>query len=593
MADYGIFRANDAKKVAQATRIVLGGPRTYVHVPQRIPNKGGSSTTAETTTPDDGFPPGTGDCNCANCLAGITIPDALECCTSHLRWSLQNPWLACATTDLVLEYAGNDTWLTDPFEGPDCDGNQNEYRWLLEIDIDGRSYLTLVLETDNGCDPVCLIYGRESFVCQCNNVFTRDKPYGTVIGVPFSDVACEVCVKPKGQLTDEPITSCGCFPTEVELPLNWTVDFGAGYTNGTGTCHLDNCAALFEQSLSLVTVDDPATLFGQPFATTTYGPAAVGIMGLLESTTCDEPIATTFGDYLNGRPLYAALQCRPNLQNGTLGITLSLYAFPVNDCANCVGGALTWEYYSASCEQDFYAPDFSQPLTLTLADTGAHSFDDIELCATMPTTITLTAVGGTPSPTSDGVCDETCETTPDAPANPDGYCCFEGSCYDQWDAALCAALGGTFTATGTCGESTCEDVGPCCVAGTCLETDGYTCVSILGGTLAGGDCDDGVCDEGACCDATDGTCGLALEADCQAPNYFWGAGTDCDPDPCADLGYCCTNDQTPNSGDCGGGGPFCGCIMLPEGQCSGNYGGDGSNCSSCSSCSCVAAFCEC
>jgi hypothetical protein len=40
VADYGVFRTNDAKRIAAATRRVEGSPRTYVHVPQRVPNRG-------------------------------------------------------------------------------------------------------------------------------------------------------------------------------------------------------------------------------------------------------------------------------------------------------------------------------------------------------------------------------------------------------------------------------------------------------------------------------------------------------------------------------------------------------------------------
>ena len=36
MAKYGLFRVDDAKQVARATRIVLGSPGTFVRVPERV-----------------------------------------------------------------------------------------------------------------------------------------------------------------------------------------------------------------------------------------------------------------------------------------------------------------------------------------------------------------------------------------------------------------------------------------------------------------------------------------------------------------------------------------------------------------------------
>ncbi len=57
---------------------------------------------------------------------------------------------------------------------------------------------------------------------------------------------------------------------------------------------------------------------------------------------------------------------------------------------------------------------------------------------------------------------------------------------------------------------------------------------------------------GACC--IDGFCSILSAADCATSSgYYFGDGTDCDPDPCSDLGCCTCPDLTCGvtlSGDC-------------------------------------------
>lgn len=182
---------------------------------------------------------GSGDCSCGNCVGGLTIPHATECCTSFLGWTITNPWLECAKTTLTLTYVPNNKWITESFEGPHSSaGVFNEYRYLMEIDVQGKSYLRLVLVTDNGAGPVCLQYGKNGFDCQCDNVLSIKKPWGKIRGINREKVTCNVCINLVPP-TILPLTSFLCggmcdIPTEY-LPVAWTYtaqgEFAGGMCN--------------------------------------------------------------------------------------------------------------------------------------------------------------------------------------------------------------------------------------------------------------------------------------------------------------------------------------------------------------------------
>lgn len=442
-----------------------------------------NSSGATSSDSDDGFPPGV-TCDCGNCISGITIPDGTECCTSHTQFSLVNPWLECEDTDLTLDYIGTDEWLTEPFDGPDCDGNQNEYRWHLTIDVDGRSYLTLDLETDNGCDPVCIIYGRDGFDCQCDNAFSLLKPYGTWMGVDRDQLSCHACLKPVIQLA-----TCSGQPVPSRYTLTLT-------DPGLGVDPLDRF--------------HPDGTFEIVFAQDYFCQA--GCLGALTNVW----VASYQDPVDSGETITVIARCEGANRINVLFVAcgsgpddgFNYYSFVSSSFDFNVGGELPMSSY---CSEPT-VPDLSAVISLTPIDPQSQ-------------------------PTSSGVCDETC-TPPAAPTNPTGYCCFEGNCYDYWDATLCADFGGLWNAGGDCGESTCENSFACCVAGTCVDTTEYNCL-LLGGTVAIGACSDGVCELGSCCRADTGTCEVVPEAECQAPDYFAGPDTDCTSDPCP-VGACCT-----------------------------------------------------
>ncbi len=69
---------------------------------------------------------------------------------------------------------------------------------------------------------------------------------------------------------------------------------------------------------------------------------------------------------------------------------------------------------------------------------------------------------------------------------------------------------------------------------------------------------------GACC--IQGACSILSEADCAGfSGYYFGDGTDCDPDPCADIGCCVSIGAT-----------FCSTIFPDD--CTGTTAGAGSFC---------------
>lgn len=494
MANYGIFRTNDAKRIAAATRRVEGMPRNYLRVPQQIANRWGQPPA---DAEDDGFPPGTDGCDCGHCFQGVTIPDASgpeKCCTSHLQWPLVNPWLACEDTDLTLEYAGDaDGWLSEPFDGPDCDGNQNEYRWQLTIDVTGRSYLTLVLETDNGCDPVCIIYGRDSFDCQCDNEFVLRKPYGTHIGVDRDDLSCKACLKPVTRLSD--CTTC-LIPETVFVEVEGFTDAD----NPSGDC--TQIDGVYELHFDTSGVNTDCTWLG--------------------GKSVDDLCAT--------------------LSSDQVGVAFHL------DHARNYSVAIQFPGESYHYIADQGCP--TSPQTLTFSHRVRQNIvncpidESIQIC-NYPAEVTLKFAGATSIPTSAGVCDETCDPTP-APVDPDaGACCFEGVLYDYWPESLCADFGGEWCPDAD--DCDCEaEVACCLISGDCIIIDAFAC-NFLAGTPSGDSCDPNPCG-GACCES-DGSCTFKNQSDCEGGGGFYhGDGTDCGDYDC-NMTACCSGPPIP-PGNC-------------------------------------------
>ena len=126
-----------------------------------------------------------------------------------------------------------------------------------------------------------------------------------------------------------------------------------------------------------------------------------------------------------------------------------------------------------------------------------------------------------------------------------GACCIGGTC-SILDEATCADTGGIWQGEGTnCGEVDCSGTGPCCFASTggCVQLVPGDCL-LAGGVPgpAGESCDNYICfPVGACC-LPDGSCidGVSPE-ECAASNgVFQGDATECSATDCPEpLGASC------------------------------------------------------
>jgi hypothetical protein len=445
--------------------------------PRRRRHSGGGTT----ATPDTGFPDGV-ECDCGPGIEGIPIPDALECCNSHPVWSMVNPIVLNASEDMLnLGYADNDTWVSEPFT---ISGNANVYVWVMTIDIDGISYLTLTVEEDNSGDDICLVYWRDSFECQRNNAFTRDKPNGQATGIPFDWISCKACVKPN--------------------PGDEVADCENGECSWLETLVIKIPNIFF-------TVSEPLN-----------GPHVLEYRDSLRSCYWSGSVLTQLGVV-------------------TTGLTLTVHPggiiFRVQDSAvpgigideDC------WvEWYLSLDDLDCDAV----PIVLEYADRGSsfitvHGVDPGDLEASEVEILTPTF--GPPS--SDGVCDETC-TPGVAPTNPAGYCCVRGACLDYIDETFCGELDGSWVAGGNCAVGTCSPTGVCCLSGDCIQTSSYGCYLVDGEFLEGESCTSDPCGVGACCE-TDGSCTSKTESACIADGgFFNGTGVDCGAVVCTLL-WCC------------------------------------------------------
>jgi len=469
---------------------------------------------------DDGFPSGTGGCDCGHCvngtdLSGLTASPTI-CCTTQLAWSFVCPWTGI---ERRLKWIGVDQWATDSFAAETDVGCSNEYQWLLEMDA---GTISLTLAVDNGCDKACIVYEIVDWIkCNCDNEF-RLRKFDTV---DRDDLACKLCIKP---LPDE----AGSFvPCNLDsFPKFYLVDVPAV---GTSDC-TTGCSA-FEGTYALLLRHG------------NVGPWWVTISKEISDCTllsAAEPLV--YEDIV--------LQCATDLTPWYL-------YFRVGTAAGADSGVTV--VYSCGA-QDF---DVTGQSTFTFQEDQAYGGPGVFQCD-WPDTITVSASDVPPPVTSDGSC-AGCGTPDTAPIDDEGSCCATGSCLDisQTD---CASIGGTWYATDAECDAECDAIGSCC---TCIRvygtggsyTDQKMCVSLLtqeecersisaspagwGGVWSQNDCGDGtggtndcggvIGDSctlgeqlGACCDG--GTCAVTNDADCTA----WYSGVDCTAVTC-NVGACC------------------------------------------------------
>lgn len=457
-----------------------------------------ASQSSGTTSGSSDFPD-TEECECGNCISGNTIVDGTECCDGSLTFPMTNPWLACSDTDLTLMYIGSDQWLTEAFDGPDCGGNQNSYRWRMDPDVDGTSTLTLVLETDNGCDDVCVTYWKSGFDCRCANEFTISKPNGKHIGVSRKDLACKVCINPQELLVTQ---SCA---EEGPLPTLYKVTFTTACSPFGNIEYLQHYDAQPE----------PKFGSGEDYANCL----------IFYAKSC---LWYTRSDDQSPSPLTKAVHSlafrRESSTRWSVTYTISSTAPGVTQSSVCSELAV-W----------VSAVDFD-PLVggvLTLGTSRGGS------CEAGNDTITIFPVTDAVSPTDTGACADSSCTDTAAPTDPDaGCCCYVGEGFTHWDETLCDSFGGTWSSD--C-SATCSVEGACCTTdGRCVEINSVECGLISGTHVENGDCGAGACDDptGACCRSATETCEITTEADCSGSDHYFGDDTTCSGKDCGIVACC-------------------------------------------------------
>lgn len=501
---------------------------------------------------DGGFPAGTEDCDCSHCVKGVTIPDGTECCESLLTWSMRNPWLACADSDLQFEYAGADTWLTEEFDGPSCgEGQSNVYRWRMLPKILDWSFIELVLVTDNGCPQPCIVYARQGFRCQCDNDFSLDQP-GKWDGVARSELSCKVCVKPVGDShggIDEDV-GCGRLTmTPEEIPAFVLLRF-----TDTEIANADVNAACCD--------DIDVTAFNGAVLLAEFN----GVIRTGNSLLLAIEYARDFElDGKTGRLTIRYYADRPSVHtNGCyIRVTLS-YADCLQFSVSFTGGPDPRNTYSPLLPNVNCGGNWPPSAGTISLSPGEGSIADV----------------GRASPTRSGACsDADCLVTPPAPADPSpGGCCIDGECFTDMDEALCGDFNGVWFADQDDCPANCliGEINACCLGTDCFDNVGPNECAAFGGTFHSGvSCSAGVCVDatGACC-RSDGSCDDDVtEADCQGAGEYWnGAGSVCGPLNCAQVGCCYRI------------GGVCTCVVISHEECTAVGGDESLNCISCGSC---------
>jgi len=492
----------------------------------------------------DGFPSGTGGCDCAHCIEGVTMPaSSTVCCESHLRWEFVDPVFGDSRT---LKWSTGNVWLTDEFDGQTCEVDAadesactglggtwndpvctinpgNAYKWQLTVSATiGETVLELVLVTDNGCPEVCAKYvTTKPWQCKCDNALDM-KAFGDV---SRSTIACRVCLKP------DPITICDiCSPHTV---VHWkaTVDSTVYTTSASlSQTHPDDCPWIF----------------------TTGSIPCIGHTECLWSVTSGGVSMTVLAYRCQGDIGSSCLNCglRVWFTDTGGGSVLAVYAGTTADCCYDLDDTFTLD-----CIQLAFGGD----------------------CNPYPNTISLQRMPGLGSldPNGDGSCDG-CSTSA-APTDDAGACCIDGTCFDMSETD-CTFFSGVWHSDDDACETTCVETAACCIetldtpgSRRCIETTADYCT--LGGPLSalfaayfpGLTCDEVVdCDDfGACCDEVTGDCAVTSAGGCVSP-LVWHEDETCADITCEPAGSegCCTG--------CVSCTPFC--ATMTESDCTSDGG---------------------
>lgn len=604
MPGIGVFKTATAKDVLRATRRVLGAVGTKLGVLERVGRGVGGGASGSTSSTD-----ADSSCDCETCIEGTDIPDAdplTGCCKASMQWEVANPWTLAGAT-MTLEYIGGDQWLSQSFTGagawPDSAGVGefgDLYRWLLKVDTQGTSTLTLTRETNNGDPDVCVVYGRESFDCQCTNSFSLLKPHGKWAGIQRSYFSCTACLQPVSVFADLG-TGEDFLPPEVVGNQDWcrqgNREFAQVAHVVVGTVGNDFYEGCHRAGGLHVLVGDAAasglsscgTEVGTFCQWDKYGACEFFSDVRVPVGTCTG-ISTTNFFHGTAKQVRVSAGVTYNNFNQRAKVAISIVRSTTGGSARQIveytneqwdGGdviVLPRTRYVGCGDTDAEC----------CTSTGEDDADATKYLCNFPASVTLylnwsiveqSDEAPEPiSPTETGACADICEKTETPPDEDNGGCCLAGWCYDYLTQPLCADFGGTWEADG-CAD--CEQLWACCLGTSCTEADAYDC-ELLGGTLLDGQkCVDVPCDTGACCRSTTGSCEDDVSAaECTAPDYFAGSGTVCSDSPCASVGACCHNNGagTNCSADCV-------CELMSNADCdaldvsgTSSYAGDGTYC---------------
>lgn len=226
----GVFSVPDARRIAEATRITLGGPRNVLGAPHR-PSR------AHAPLPLNGgdLPPGVHECSATNCAEGADVGSAI-CCKTHKYWTATIPPFGQVT----FTYVSGEIWESATIPRI-CAGADGTYKFRRTLSGSGGSIVStieLVTVSAGDCSPAwCLVYKTCcKITCACSQRHTLVS-FG---GFSSETVSGEICLIPGGSPTDVSCSPC--------ITNNWRDDTGAAWqvvltgftscTTGALTCNM-------------------------------------------------------------------------------------------------------------------------------------------------------------------------------------------------------------------------------------------------------------------------------------------------------------------------------------------------------------------
>ena len=210
----GVFSVPDAKRIAEATRLVMGGARSVLGAPHR-PSRG-----QVPIIQDNDLPNGAG-CSATNCAEGSDVGSAI-CCKTHHSWTAVIPSFGT----VVFNYVSGEVWES-AVRTKSCYGTDGTYKFRRTLSGSGAnivSTIEIVGVAWGDCDPYCLVYKTCcKITCQCSQRHALVS-FG---GLSSGELAGEICLSPRGYA---PI--CG-FAADDDPPASYTMVI-SGYSDDTG-----------------------------------------------------------------------------------------------------------------------------------------------------------------------------------------------------------------------------------------------------------------------------------------------------------------------------------------------------------------------